>query len=161
MATISNLKTTKKTHKQKQENESWFDSDCKKIRKNLRQLANQKHRQPDSSDLCLHYYEELKKYKIHSERTVHPNQLKTIEESVHSNSFWDNRNLLIKKNHEEITIQNGNTWKNHFKKRNGKINMSTEQAQIYEKLKHIEYTIGKYQNPLDYPITEKELMEKI
>ncbi len=39
--------------------------------------------------------------------------------------------------------------------------MSTEQAQIYKKFKHIEYVIGKHQNPLDYPVTEKELMQKI
>ncbi|XP_048053738.1 uncharacterized protein LOC125272717 [Megalobrama amblycephala] len=44
LATISNLKTTKKSHKQKEKNEKWFDLDCKKIKKNLRQLANQKHK---------------------------------------------------------------------------------------------------------------------
>lgn len=46
LATISNLKTTKKSHKQKE---------------TARQLANQKQRQPEDSDLRLHYCEELKK----------------------------------------------------------------------------------------------------
>lgn len=163
LATISNLKITKeKNHEPKQED--WFDSDCKRIRKNLRQLANQKHRQPDSADLRLRYCEELKKYKNTLRKKKEQfiqNQLKTIEESIHSNSFWDNWNLLNKNNHEPITIQNGDTWKNHFEQLYCKINMNTEQTQIYEKLKHMECIIGKYQNPLDYPITEKELREKI
>ncbi len=38
--------------------------------------------------------------------------------------------------------------------------MSTEQAQYIKNLS-IEYVIGKHQNPLDYPVTEKELMQKI
>ena len=39
--------------------------------------------------------------------------------------------------------------------------MGINQTQIYEKLNHIENIIGKHQNPLDYPITEEELMDKI
>jgi len=40
----------------------------KRINTKLRPYANQKHRQPDDSDLRLHYCEELHKIKIHSER---------------------------------------------------------------------------------------------
>jgi len=39
--------------------------------------------------------------------------------------------------------------------------MNIKQRQIFEKLNHFENIIGRYQNPLDYPITEKELMDKI
>ncbi|XDV43935.1 hypothetical protein PO909_012319 [Leuciscus waleckii] len=164
LATISNLKTTKKNHKQKQKNEKWFDSDCKRKKKNLRQLANQKHRQPDDSDLRLHYCEELKTYKntLRKKKEQYiQNQLKTIEDSVQSNSFWDNWNHLNNKKHEQITIQDGDTWKNHFEQLYSKLDMNINQTQIYEKLNHIENIIGKHQNPLDYPITEEELMDKI
>ncbi len=82
----------------------------------------------------LHYYEALKKYKNtlkKKKKQYIQNQLKTIEESVNSNSFWENWNLLNNKNHEEITIQMetpGKITLNNY----SKINMSTEQAQIYK-----------------------------
>ncbi len=96
----------------------------------------------------LHYYEELKKYKntLRKKKEQYiQNQLTTIEESVNSNSFWENWNLLNNKNHEEITIQKGNTRKNHFEQLYSKINMSTEQAQIYKKIKA--YRICNWQIP--------------
>ncbi len=43
----SNL-TTVKPKKKRLETDKWFDLDCKALRKNLRNLSNQKHRQPDN-----------------------------------------------------------------------------------------------------------------
>ena len=43
--------------------ERWFDSDCKIIRKTLRKVSNQKHRNPDSQELRLRYCDTLEQYK--------------------------------------------------------------------------------------------------
>ena len=164
LANLSNLTFSKKIHKTTQENEKWFDLGCKTMRKKLRQLSNQKHRHPNNADLRHQYCEELKQYKstLRKKREQYiQNQLKTIEESVNSNNFWDNWNHLHKKHHEQAAIQNGDTWKNHFEQLYSEITMNPEQTQKYEKMIHMEHTIGKYQNPLDYPITENELIDKI
>ncbi len=58
----SNL-TTVKPKKKRLETDKWFDLDCKALRKNLRNVSNQKHRQPDNPDLRLHYCAALKQYK--------------------------------------------------------------------------------------------------
>ena len=51
--------------------ERWFDSDCKTVRKTLRKVSNQKHRNPDSQELRLTYGETLKQYKnTHKKRTI-------------------------------------------------------------------------------------------
>jgi len=62
LATLSNLKSSKKIHKTK-DNEQWFDLDCKTMRKKIRQLSNQKHSQPNDADLRHQYCEEPKQYK--------------------------------------------------------------------------------------------------
>ena len=101
LATISNLKFNKKVHKNKQNKEKWFDQDCKIMRNKRRFLSNQKHRQPDESDVRLSYYEQLKQYKNtlrKKKEQFTKKQLETIEESLDSNNFW---NTLNKKQHEE------------------------------------------------------------
>ena len=43
--------------------EKWFDYDCMKARKNLRQLSNQKHSDPWNIPLRQHYHERLNNFK--------------------------------------------------------------------------------------------------
>ena len=163
-ASISCLKTTNRTHKNSQENEKWFDRDCKAIRKNVRLLSNQKHRRPNDPGLRLNYFNELKKYKntLRKKREQFTqNQLKKIEESIDSNNFWKNWNTLNKKKHEELAIQDGEIWKSHFENLYSKCGRNPEQTEIYQKMIDMENTINEYQNPLDYPITDTELTEKL
>ena len=89
------------------------------------------------------------------------NQLKKIEESIDSNNFWKNWNTLNKKKHEELAIQDGEIWKSHFENLYSKCGRNPEQTEIYQKMIDMENTINEYQNPLDYPITDTELTEKL
>ena len=44
-------------------NKKWFDFECMKARRSLRQLSNQKHRDPCNSFLRKSYHEKLKEFK--------------------------------------------------------------------------------------------------
>ncbi len=61
----------------------------------------------------------------------------------------------IKKHQEQVAIQNGDTWKNHFEQLYSEIKMNPEQTPKYENNIHMEHSIGKYQNLLDYPYYRK------
>ena len=100
-ASLSNLKMNN--------NDKCFDEECKNIRKKLRNMSNQKHRDPENLSLRLHYGESLKQYRNtlrkKKEQQVR-NLLNVIEESIDSNHFWENRKTLNKQ-HKEFCIQNG------------------------------------------------------
>ena len=82
----SNLKVSNSQTKNKNNfNDMWFDDKCKKTRKTLRNLSNQKHRDPDNNNIRLHYYETLKYYinTIRRKRDQHArNQINQSEESI-------------------------------------------------------------------------------
>ncbi len=59
-ATLSNLKTTKRKAKRPHATERWFDNDCKRLRKEVRILSNQKHREADNENIRHLYHEKLK-----------------------------------------------------------------------------------------------------
>ena len=44
-------------------NDKWFDEECKNLRKKLRNPSNQKHRDPVNLSLRLHCGESLKQYR--------------------------------------------------------------------------------------------------
>ncbi len=95
----SNL-TTVKPKKKRLDTDKWFDLDCKALRKNLRNLSNQKHRQPDNPDLRLHYCEALKQYKATLRRKKAQflqNQFEEIEKSINSR-FKGSRFLYLSHN---------------------------------------------------------------
>ncbi len=62
-ATLSNLKTTKIKAKRPHASEKWFDNDCKRLRKEVRILSNQKHRDADNENILHLYHEKLKQYR--------------------------------------------------------------------------------------------------
>jgi hypothetical protein len=49
--------------KKKRFTEKWFDTECKKMRKELRHLSNQEHRHPRNTDQRMQYFTSLKRYK--------------------------------------------------------------------------------------------------
>ena len=124
----------------------------------MRIISNQKHREPDNKNIRLQYGETLKQYK-HTLRTKQEqhirNQLDGIEESIESNHFWENWNKLNKHHEEELAIQNGDMWRNHFANLYSNITKSQEQKDIQEKLQILESAVKDYQNPVDTPITEE------
>ena len=145
-------------------NDKWFDEECKNLRKKLRNLSNQKHRDPENLSLRLHYGESLKQYRntLRKKKEQHVrNQLNVIEESIDSNHFWENWKTLNKQQHEELSIQNGDVWVNHFSNLFGSITKNKEQKHIHDQIQILESTIKDYQNPLDSPITLNELQDKI
>ena len=82
------------------------------------------------------------------------NQLHAIGESIITNQFWENWNTQLNK-HENLPIQNGDEWVNHFS------NIFGQQQHMYNKLQRQESTIKDYQKPLDSPITLNELQDQI
>ena len=163
-ASLANLKVSNRKARKNVENDKWYDNDCKNLRKKLRQLSNQKHRDPENQNTRIHYGETLKQYKntIREKRNQHTrNQLQEIEDSIQTNRFWENWNRLNKQKQDELPIQNGDTWVNHFTSLFGPIEKNEEQKQIKDKLLKLESAIKDYQNPLDSQITLKELQDKI
>uniref|UniRef100_A0A9J8AFQ2 ribonuclease H n=1 Tax=Cyprinus carpio carpio TaxID=630221 RepID=A0A9J8AFQ2_CYPCA len=154
-----------KPKKKNLDTDRWFDSDCKALRKNLRNLSNQKHRQPENQELRLHYCEALRKYKVTLRRKkaqfLH-DQFEEIEKSINSNKFWDKWKLLNKSNQEDLAIQDGEIWKNHFQELYSSTEIqNSDQNEIIKKLDNLERSIKANQNPLDFPITLKELEDKL
>ena len=144
--------------------ENWFDTECKNIRKNLRKLSNQKHNQPYNSDLHLKYCQTLKEYK----NTLKQKKLKylhktlnDIEESVNQSQFWDLWNNLSTAKQHELAINDGAIWKKYFKNLYCKISKKTHHTMINEHLNKLELIIKDNQNPLDKPISHKELIDKL
>ena len=92
------LNLTKKSKKKKKRphKEKWYDEECEIIRKQLRKLSNQKHREPQKAELRQKYHETLKQYKktIYQKKKQHYNQnLQEIENSIKQNQFWENGTL--------------------------------------------------------------------
>lgn len=86
----SKLKIVNWKNNQNKFKEKWFDEECKTRREKLRQLSNQKHKDPDSPDLRLRYCEALSQYKhtLRNKKQDHINkQLSKIEESINQNHF--------------------------------------------------------------------------
>ncbi len=165
-AKIYNLKTKNGQNQILKTDKNWFDQTCQTIRKNLRTLSNQKHNDPNNAEIRHFYCATLKQYK-HTLRTKKAQytqkQLTIIEKSVNTNQFWDNWNNLKKTDHEELPIQNGEIWESHFQTLFNKVQTDTncEQNQTINQVEKLELTIKDNQNPLDFPITDKELKEKI
>ena len=163
-ASLANLKPSQRKTKNKDNTDKWYDNDCKNLRTKLRNLSNQKHREPDNQNTRQQYCETLKQYKntVRRKRNLHiRSQLQDIEDSIKTNNFWDNWNKLNKQKQDELPIQNGDIWVNHFSKLFGPIEKNNEQRQIHDKLKNLESIIKDYQTPLDSPITLNELQDKI
>ena len=71
------------TNQKKSANEKWFDTDCRHLRKTMRNWSNQKRRQPDNHELCIQYWETLKIYRrtLRTKRVQHvQHQLNEIED---------------------------------------------------------------------------------
>ena len=156
------LKKKKKINPKFKKEDIWFDLECQNMRKELRNLSNHKHRDPNNMNIRLLYCEMLKKYKrtLRSKKAQYTKKhLQVIEQSINSNNFWTNWNNLKQKRPEELAIQNGEIWTNHFQTLFQNINLTTnlEQHHIHQKLTQLEYTIKDNQNPIDLSITEMEL----
>lgn len=130
-------------------NNKWFDTECKNLRKTVRKLSNEKHRDLDDHNLRCQYEATLKQYKytLKTKKEQHSkNQLCEIEESLESNQFWEKWNNLNKTQQDELAIQDGNTWINHFRELYSNITKNYDQYKIFTKWN---------------PVTEQELTEVI
>ena len=161
----SQLKQAKNKPKNPKD-DNWFDKECKEIRQKLRMLSNQKHREPGNIDVRLLYCDTLKQYKrtLRIKKTQYTQkQLTLIEESIKTNRFWKQWNNLKKSKSAELAIQNGDIWVNHFETlfQHPPSDPDPIQNQIITKLNELESAIKDNQNPLDSPITEQELKEKV
>lgn len=127
-------------------------------------MSNQKHRQPDNPELRLQYWETLRVYRktLRTKKEQHVRHpLQIIEESIVSNDFWKKWHSFSKPQKEELAIQNGDIWKNHFESLYTAVPLNSAQNNLLNKLQILESVIKDNQNPLDYQITEAELLAKI
>ncbi len=163
-------KTKKPPHKNRKQNppeKKWFDSECKEIRKHLRQLSNQKHRHQHNTTLQHAYFETLKQYKqtIRNKKSHYTNQtLQEIENAVDQGQFWDMLNSLETAKPQQLVIQDGEIWGKYFSNLYKNISpeeLNLNQMEIETKLDKLESAIKNNQNPIDYPITHKELTDKL
>ena len=163
-ALLSNLSKPHHHSSNKSTHEKWFDSDCRCLRKTLRKLSNEKHRQPDNHELRLRYCESLKLYRktLSTKKKQHEQQLlEEIEESIDSNNFWKKWHSFNKSHKEELAIQNGEIWKKHFENLYSTITPNSAQNNLLNKLETLESVVKDNQNPLDHEISEEELLTKI
>ena len=91
----------------RQNTEKWFDQECKTIRKDLKKIANEKHRQPNNAALHIRYNEILKKYRctIRNKKLYYTHmKLEDVENAINQNQFWDMWNKFNMKQHLESTF---------------------------------------------------------
>jgi len=156
----------KQKHKpiRRQNVEKWFDKECKTIRKDLRNIANEKHRQPNNPALRIRYNDILNKYKCtirNKKQNYTHRKLEDIENAINQDQFWNMWNKFNTKPQQALPIQNGDIWKTHFENLYKYIpikQIRPEQNFVKEKLQILEQTIKDNQNPLDSPITWEELI---
>jgi len=77
---------------------------AKKLRKELRTLSNQKHRDADNENIRHLYHEKLKQYRNTLRKKKEQNtksQLRETEEYLESDQFWKHWNTLNKPYHPE------------------------------------------------------------
>ena len=142
-------------------NKKWFDFECMKARRSLRQLSNQKHRDPCNSFLRKSYHEKLtefkkllktKKFNFQSEKLL---ELEKCQQNV---SFWK----ILKSADEEYTDSRippvtKKQWLDHFNKLHSKPQNKPEHNVIEQKLSNMERSNVNAGHELDEPITEKEI----
>ena len=166
-SSMADLQRNKRKQVKRLEKEKWFDFECQSFRKELRNLSNLKHRQPENEDLRIKYCETLKQYKhlIQIKRQNHTNKtLRDIEDSIKQNQFWEMWNNLSTTKPQDTPTQNSEIWKQHFEnlyKEISQKDLNSNYSLIRQKLRSLERSIKHNQNPLDYPITHKELAQKL
>ncbi len=77
---------------------------------------------------------------IQKKKQYHDQKLREIEESIDQSQFWERWNNFNNKK-DNLALQNGNIWKDHFEKLYEQIspnNLIHEQKQIQEKLTILE-----------------------
>ncbi len=163
-ASLSNLNKSKHRGSNKSTDEKWFDSGCRCLRKALRKLSNEQHRQPDNYELRLRYWESLKLYRktLSTKKKQHEQHLlEEIEESIDSNNFWKKWHSFKKSNKEQLAIQNGEIWKKHFENLYSAVTLDSAQNNLLNKSEALELVVKDNQKPLDHIISEEELLTKI
>lgn len=169
-ASKANLRKPKQCNirsKNQNVSDKWFDNECKTIRKHLRQMSNKKHKQQNNPELRYEYFETLKQYKqtLKCKKLNYTNKtLDEIENAIDQNQFWDMWNNLSTTKPQELAIQDVGIWKTYFDNLYKNIpqkDLNQNQLEIKEKLNILESVIKNNQNPLDYPITQQELNEKL
>ena len=142
-------------------NKKWFDFECMKARRSLRQLSNQKHRDPCNSFLRKSYHEKLKEFKkllktkklnFQCEKRL---ELEKCKQNV---SFWK----ISKSADEEYTDSRippvtEKQWLDHFNKLNSKPQNKPEHDVIEQKSSNMEKSNVNAGHELNEPITEKEV----
>ena len=131
-------------------NDKLFHEESKILRKKLRNLSNQKHRDSEPQPSLWWITKTIQTYNTEKEGTA---RLKSAQ------CNWRIHRLLENPKQTELSIQHENEWVNHFSNLYGPTRKNKQQKP--DQIHILESTIQDYQNPLDYPITLNELQDKI
>ena len=142
-------------------NKIWFDFECMKARRSLRQLSNQKHRDPCNSFLRKSYHEKLNEFKklLKTKKlNFQCEKLLELEKCQQNVSFWK----ILKSADEEysdsrIPPVTEKQWLEHFNKLHSKPQNKPEHDVIEQKLSDMEKSNVNVGHELDEPKTEKEI----
>ena len=142
-------------------NKKWFDLECMKARKTLRQLSNKKHRDPCNSFLRNLYHEKLSDFKKLLKRkklNFQCEKLLELEACQQNMNFWK----ILKSSSEEyanpkIPPVTEKQWLDHFNNLHSKPKNKPEHDVFDDKLSEMEKLNADKGHELDEPITEKEI----
>jgi len=142
-------------------NKKWFDFECKKARKELRNLSNQKHSNPSDVYIRQLYNHKLKSFKklVRIKKyNFHQDNLHNLQAHSESSSFWKILKSSSEEYHEEsippISEQN---WIDHFTKLHQKPSLSTDQSALEHNLPHLEKNNSQLNDILNLPINDEEI----
>ena len=122
---VANISLKKKTIKAKPINsekhkahKKWFDTDCKRSKSNLGNIANQKQKNPQNEDLRIIYRKKLKEYNnlCKSKRASFWNdKILKLHNAMNKQSFWSTwQDFDECIRHKVIALKDGNTWEQYY-----------------------------------------------
>ena len=158
------LKRHKRGKKRKNKicNKKWFDYECKKARKELREFSNQKHSNPKDPFLRNMYHHKLCNFKKLLKTKKHNfrcEKLNELEKNSENSNFWK---ILKSANDEiqEIKIPpiSEQQWINHFNTLHSKREANRDQLLIVDNLTSLESSLDSRENfDLNIQISDKEI----
>lgn len=157
---LRQIKNKKKT-KQNICNKKWFDFDCKKARKELRQLSNQKHSCPSDPYIRELYHYNLKKFKKllkMKKYNFHKDKLLELQTNSDNSSFWK----ILKTTNEEIKEEvippiTEQAWLEHFTSLHKENTLTPEQSALALNRQEHEQNDSEGNPILNSPISIEEI----
>lgn len=142
----------------------WFDFDCRKTRKELRNLSNKKHSDPSNTEIRTQYNKKLKDFKNLLRMKKHKfneEKIEELENNASTTEFWkilksSNENIL----QEKIPPIKEQQWLDYFSKLHRSVPINCyEKRKLVNDLYKLENEQHVITSDLNNYITEKEIKD--